>query len=92
VLAEIIQSTGFLPYYLVRRAGTENDEDSSTNSVNSDIRASLRFHVENTYPTPIVWNEETHNSETHRVVGQAVIKRRRTIESVESAARTNPSA
>jgi hypothetical protein len=92
VLAEIIQSTGYRPYFLVRRAGAEYEPDDPPQGINAEIRASLRLHAEDTYPTPAKWEANGHGASPPSVMGQAVVKRRRALETVESAARVNSAA
>jgi len=92
VLAEIIQSTGFRPYFLVRRAGADYDPDDPPQGINAEARASLRLHMEDTFPTPTHWEENGNGNRSLSVIGQAIIKRRRTLETVESAAHVNPAA
>ena len=92
VLAEIIQSTGFRSYFLVRRTGKEYYPNDPPQGVNAEIRAELRLHTEDIYPTPEVWEENRQTANKQSVIGQATIKRRHALETVEAAEHVSPEA
>lgn len=83
VLGTIIQSTGFRPYYLVRRNNeqTQTDKDS-----NADIRTKIKIHTSDLEVHATHWGDEIIGTLT----GQAIITRRGDIETISSTAQVNP--
>ena len=89
VLAEIIQSTGFRPYYLVRRVGTEFKQDDPPQEIKAEVRATLRLHREDINTISAIPKEAKNGIDILSVIGQAIIERRHDLEKIESAARVN---
>ena len=87
VLGRIIHSTGYRPYYLVRRKGTEAEQqEDGKKKLNAEVRARIVLHAQDGEDPSSDWNARLPGILT----GQATVTRLGDIETVSSTAQVNP--
>lgn len=86
VLGRVIQSSGFRPYFLVRRAGQESRDLTNRRQENAEALVKVRLYAQDALETPAVWGQET----TGTITGQAVMSRLGDTETISAAAQVNP--